>query len=294
MKEPIKVFISSKKEQLSFFNKKIQLKKPVQVFISYAREDRTYKEEILKCLKRLRRDKLIKAWDDELIISGREWNKKIKDEIKRAKIILLLVSPDALDSDYMVETEIKNALKRRKKGKAQVIPIIVRPCNWEEEDFAELQALPKDAKPISTWENKDEAYVDIAKGIKRAIENLPPQPTPKWLMAIGILLIAFIVFGIIPRTSETPNTNTIVINIDECSDCNLSKDECGDNTVHVTFGCPTMFFGFSLFPDEKENEKWHRDYFRKSERGKNASFKIIYESCDKSKRFGLIKKVISQ
>ncbi len=54
-----------------------------------------------------------------------------------------------------------------------MVPIILRPVDWTGTPFAHLQALPINAKPITTWSNQDEAFADVAAGIRRVIEDLP-------------------------------------------------------------------------------------------------------------------------
>ena len=63
-------------------------------------------------------------------------------------------------------------MKRHEAGEARVIPIILRSVDWEDAPFGKLQALPRDAKHVTKWEDQDEAFTNIAKGIKKAIENL--------------------------------------------------------------------------------------------------------------------------
>src|SRR5205807_4452936 len=90
-----------------------------------------------------------------------------------ASVILLLVSADFLASDYCYSIEMKRALERQEAGEAQVIPILVRPADWKDAPFAHLQALPTGANPIASWSDSDSALADVARGIRRAIEELP-------------------------------------------------------------------------------------------------------------------------
>ena len=57
-------------------------------------------------------------------------------------------------------------------GEAKVIPVVLRPCEWHGAPFGKLQALPKDGKAVTSWTNKDEAWTDVALGIRRAIETM--------------------------------------------------------------------------------------------------------------------------
>jgi hypothetical protein len=64
------------------------------------------------------------------------------------------------------------ASARHDAGEARVVPVVLRPCVWDRAPFAKLHALPRDARPVTTWPNRDEAWTDIAKGILRTIEEL--------------------------------------------------------------------------------------------------------------------------
>lgn len=105
----------------------------------------------------------------EKISAGTEWKDQIDARLDSADLILLLVSPDFLASDYCYDVELQRALERHIAGEARVIPIIVRPVDWHEAPFAKLQALPRDGKPISTWARRDEAYKDVVTGIRGAV-----------------------------------------------------------------------------------------------------------------------------
>ena len=83
-----------------------------------------------------------------------------------------MISEDFLASDYCYDVEMQQALQRHKAQEAVLIPVILRPVLWMDAPFGKLQALPKDAKPIETWRNRDEAYANVAEGIRRVVEKL--------------------------------------------------------------------------------------------------------------------------
>jgi formylglycine-generating enzyme required for sulfatase activity len=64
------------------------------------------------------------------------------------------------------------ALARHERGEARVIPVILRPCRWTRTPLGKLQAVPKDAKPVSEWSSRDAAFDDIAAAIERTVEEL--------------------------------------------------------------------------------------------------------------------------
>ncbi len=62
----------------------------------------------------------------------------------------------------------------RKVDKIAVIPILLRPVDWEGSPFSALQMLPSEAKPVTLWANEDDAFTDIARGIRRTIKEKYP------------------------------------------------------------------------------------------------------------------------
>lgn len=75
-------------------------------------------------------------------------------------------------SDYCYDIEMQRAIARHNAGTARVIPIILRPCDWKDSPFSKLQVLPKDAKPVTQWSDRDAAFLDVVQGIRRAVEPL--------------------------------------------------------------------------------------------------------------------------
>jgi tetratricopeptide (TPR) repeat protein len=148
-----------------------------EIFCSYAHEDLAYVKEFHKHLSLLQRDGLISTWYDGLIGAGQQWQREIETHLNNANIILLFISADFLNSDFCMETELPIALDRSNRQDALVIPIILRPCDWQNSTFAHLQALPTGAKPIAAWQHRDEAYTEIVKSIRGFVHNkqVPPM-----------------------------------------------------------------------------------------------------------------------
>lgn len=151
-----------------------QAPEPVILFLSYAHEDEELLRQLVVHLSGLKNEELIKTWYDRQIMAGTEWAKELDSHLEQASVILLLVSPDFLASEYCYEIEMKRALQRHAAGEARVIPIILRPCDWSRTLFAPLQALPQDARPITEWENRDTAWNNVTKHLRRVIESLSP------------------------------------------------------------------------------------------------------------------------
>ncbi len=94
-------------------------------------------------------------------------------------MILLLVSPDFIASDYCYEIEMKRALERHDAGECRVIPVFLRACDWKGSPFGRLQGLPDDAIPVvsAQWPSHDDAFLRVAKGIRRVAEKWRAEKT---------------------------------------------------------------------------------------------------------------------
>jgi len=163
---------TKKKKVEEFTNKNIshQLHKPNQrksIFISYHQKDVDYMQRLDTQLSALVRNYKIQIWNNNDILPGAEREKEIRENLKTAEIILLLISPDFVHCDWCYLEEMSIALKQQ--DIAYVIPIIIRPCDWKESEFGHLQQLPKNGIPISKWNDKDEAFLDIISEIKSLI-----------------------------------------------------------------------------------------------------------------------------
>src|SRR5215813_9305875 len=103
-----------------------------EVFISYEKRDEPYRKQLETHLSALRREGRISLWHDEQIEPGANKDSTVNAHLERASVILLLVSSDFIASDYCYSVEAELALRRHQAGLVQVIPIVVRPCDWKQ------------------------------------------------------------------------------------------------------------------------------------------------------------------
>src|SRR5450755_671783 len=146
---------------------------PVSIFLSYAHKDESLCDQLKAHLSLLQHQGLISTWHDRRILPGADWAQEIDTYLETAPIVLLLVSASFFASNYCIGVEMKRAMSRHEAGQARVIPILVRPCDWKGAPFVHLQILPKNAKAITAWNNRDKAWADVITGIRRVIEQLP-------------------------------------------------------------------------------------------------------------------------
>jgi hypothetical protein len=147
------------------------LPKEVEIFLSYAHEDKKLLNELIKQLTIFKRMGMTMLWTDLDISSGSEWKKSISTHLDTADIILLLISPDFIASDFCYSKEMTRAMERYRLNEACVIPVILRPTPWQKAPFGILQALPSPAKAVVEWENKDQALCNVAEGIKNVLNK---------------------------------------------------------------------------------------------------------------------------
>jgi len=147
-------------------------RKAVEIFYSYAHKDERLKKKLEIHLSLLKQEGLITGWYDREIRAGAEWASEIEAHLNSAHIILLLVSPDFMASDYCYSIEMRRALERHESQETCVIPVILRPTDWERAPFSKLQALPADRRPITRWSDRDEAFLQIAQDIRKVVEEL--------------------------------------------------------------------------------------------------------------------------
>lgn len=147
----------------------------LELVYCYARKDRALRDELDIHLAGLRRSGLITTWYDGVISPGTAWEQEIKIHLDAAHIILLLISPDFLASDYCYSREMTQAIDRHRRKEAYIIPVLLRPVDWMGTPFSALQMLPSNAQPVTRWTNQDDALEDVAKGIRQVVNKLLPQ-----------------------------------------------------------------------------------------------------------------------
>jgi hypothetical protein len=108
------------------------------VFFAYSHNDETYRNELEKHLSVLKRQGFIETWHDRRIVAGDGLENEIDQNLVDSNLVLLLISPDFLASDYCYSKEMKKALKMRSEGVAWVIPIILEHCDWKNTPLKEL------------------------------------------------------------------------------------------------------------------------------------------------------------
>src|SRR5713226_1767433 len=144
----------------------------IRIAYCYAPEDELLQNKLEKHLSTLKRLYHITNWSNNKILAGQDWKNEAIRNLNLANVILLLVSADFINSDYCYSVEMSEALERHEAGKSHVLPIILRPTDWEKLPLGKLPALPTGGKPITLWDNQDEALHNVAMAVRIIVETL--------------------------------------------------------------------------------------------------------------------------
>lgn len=156
-------------------------KKAIKVFYAYSHKDKSLKDKLDQHLQALKQSGKIMTWSDYEIQAGEARKAEISAQLATADIILLLVSPDFLSSDYYCSEEMKQIYIKHDTGEACIIPIILRPIFLEGLPLQNLLKLPSGGKPVTQWPQRDSAFEDIARGIHGVVEKLLLQEQERHL-----------------------------------------------------------------------------------------------------------------
>lgn len=150
--------------------------KPVNIFISYAHADELLMEELFQFMQPLQMSGNINIWNDKAIEVGNLWDNDIKKALANADIVLFLISAAFLASTYINKTEIVNTMQQQKEGSTVLVPVMLKPCDLqshivpgEQYQISDFQGLPKGMKPVTKWEARDDAWMNVVTGLKPVI-----------------------------------------------------------------------------------------------------------------------------
>lgn len=147
-------------------------KEKVKLFFSYSHKDKELLNEFKEHIQVLEQNGLIDKWDDNELIIGEDWDSSIKEKMYSSDIIIFLLSPSSLSSQYIYEKELKIAFELKEMNKSYVAPILIRDCLWDMTAFKDFHILPLDNKSVNSEVNRDKAWVNVTKGLTKAIYSI--------------------------------------------------------------------------------------------------------------------------
>ncbi|WP_166664417.1 toll/interleukin-1 receptor domain-containing protein [Actinophytocola oryzae] len=140
--------------------------------MSYARVDERYRKRLDVHLAPLVRAGLIEVWSDRTIAAGADWERDIQRELATADIVILLVTPNFVASAHCFERELPVAMRRHADDGLRILPVHVKSVDHANLPIGRFQGLPTDLRPISAWRDADDAWLQVATGVRRATEEI--------------------------------------------------------------------------------------------------------------------------
>lgn len=217
------------------------------VFFSYSHADEALRDQLEMHLSLLKRQGHVEAWHDRRILAGDELNPAIRENIESADVILLLVSANFIGSDYCYSKEMERAIERHNAGEARVIPVILRPCDWHSAPFGKLMATPNDGKPITMWANPDEAFTNVVRQVRTAVEGMNARAANVGTGSDAGSAPAVAIRH--PGASSIPAATNPAVETPRSSNLRLTKefsDLDRDEFIHTSFDYMGRFFESSL------------------------------------------------
>lgn len=139
------------------------------VFLSYSPQDEKWKDRLLAHLRVLEREGSFEIWEDRQIAAGAGRVSETQAALERARVAILLISTDFLNSEFLRGQQVPFLLERRDRAGVRVIPVIVRSCPWASvPSLSALQALPRGGKALADFKGaeRDRVLTDIALEIQ--------------------------------------------------------------------------------------------------------------------------------
>ena len=144
----------------------------INVFFSYSFEDKLSIEKLRKHFLILERSALIKTFSFFEVEPGKDFKFELRNVMNDSDLILLFLSPDYLASNECYENQVLVAIRKNNDGDSLTIPILLKPCLWEETPLRTLRPLPKNEKPISMWIDESEVHYQVVKEIMQITKKL--------------------------------------------------------------------------------------------------------------------------
>jgi hypothetical protein len=147
------------------------------IFISYAHKDDDHWLKTLRIhLSWLERKHSVEIWSDQNIHPGEKWRSSIQAALHRARVGILLVSPDFLNSDFVTNNELPNMLQAAESDGMTIFWIPVRPSSYRHSPISAFQSAHTPQRPLSSLPSseQDQAFVTITEKLAVALGLVGP------------------------------------------------------------------------------------------------------------------------
>ncbi len=155
-----------------------------RIFVSYSHrgEGPKWKAALLRSLCVLEHHGLVDVWQDGKIRVSSFWDDDIKHAMDDARLAVLLLTKEALESEFILNTEFPFLRERQRQDNLPVFPVICEDCDWRAHDWIRATQAPNQSKPLSRLSEpaQDAVFrklaIDIAEELSRAALAKLPKP----------------------------------------------------------------------------------------------------------------------
>lgn len=187
--------------------------RPLKIFISYAPADDGLAMQLEEHLALLKRKQVVESWNSRKVSAGEVWLDQIRAQLEEADLVVLLVSAAFLASEQNYTVEMAYALDQHRGRRVQLLPVLVRACDYMSAPFSRFKMLPADGVPIAAAQNRDVAWAEVVGEIRRAASPanqtsevlLPPRPSCE----DALQLIRTLLPRLLAATAANPRTTLL-------------------------------------------------------------------------------------
>lgn len=143
-----------------------------RVFISYSRKDARWLERVQTHLRPLTRENNVDVWADTKIGAGKLWKQKLDNALESARVAVLLVSANFYASDFIAKHELPPLLAAAESGKVSIIPIILSPCPYQDDEkLSRFQSVNDPARPVAGLRGaaREEVFNALHRAVRQAL-----------------------------------------------------------------------------------------------------------------------------
>lgn len=150
-------------------------RRPVRVFISYAHLDRHHLDALRTHLSGLERSGQIECWWDGELELGRDWEPQIVTALRRADIVLLLLTAKFIASHFCIDHELRLARERESRGEIDLVPVRVETFDFVAHWLGRLQAVTFNGEPVAEAPMGAAAWAQVAREVRLKVECISGQ-----------------------------------------------------------------------------------------------------------------------
>ena len=151
-----------------------------QVFISYSRDDEEWLRRLQVFLTPAFRAGRLKFWDDTNIRMGDSWRAEIQAAIDRARVAVLLVSPNFLISEFIATDEFPKILQAARRDGLKIVWILLSTAPYEMTSVGrviqEIQCAHPVNRPLDMMADPERNQI-FTKFVRDLIELFPETAT---------------------------------------------------------------------------------------------------------------------